>query len=417
MVLEALPPATQPTPRLLVFSTLFPSPGNPQAGLFIRERMFRVGATIPIVVLAPLPWVPLQGFLRRWRPHWRPPAPRFEVQRGIEVYRPRFLSLPGIAKRLDGWFLALGSLGTARRLRRSFSFNVIDAHFAYPDGYAASLLGAWLRLPVTITLRGTEPRLALHPGIRKRMIRALSRADRIFAVAASLKRAAVELGIPDSKIRVIGNGVDLELFRPVPRSEARAALGLDSDDPVLITVGGLVERKGFHRVIACLPQLRRRFPSIRYLIVGGPGPEGDWTERLHRQVQTLDLESNVRFLGTMGPAALRVPLSAADVFVLATQNEGWANVFLEAMACGLPVVTTDVGGNAEVVARPELGRLVPPGDARALEAAIAEAVEAVWDHEAIRSYARANSWNERVAVLQGEFERIAADRARGKERP
>jgi teichuronic acid biosynthesis glycosyltransferase TuaC len=179
---------------------------------------------------------------------------------------------------------------------------------------------------------------------------------------------------------------------------------------VLISVGGLTERKGFHRVLDCLPVLVKQFPGLQYLIVGAAGPEGDWGERLRRQVAELGLEDTVRFPGFVPPEKLREPLSAADVFVLATRNEGWANVFLEAMACGLPVVATDVGGNREVVCDDALGRIVPFGDHAALCAAISEALSGNWDREAIISHARRNSWDDRVSVLVEEFRRLAHGR-------
>jgi teichuronic acid biosynthesis glycosyltransferase TuaC len=393
-------------PRLLVFTTLFPHPGQPKAGLFIRERMFRVGKCLPLVVVAPVPWFPFQGIIRKWRPHFRPAAPRFEIQDGIEVYHPRFFSVPGLFKSLDGFFMALGSLATLQRLRHRFDFNIIDSHFAYPDGHAATLLGKWLKLPVTITLRGTEVPLAKLPARRRRMIEAMEHAGRIFSVSESLRQHAIALGIDPDKIRVVGNGVDTEKFQPVPKQEARQQLDIEPDAPVLISVGALVERKGFHRVIERLPSLCKRFPALRYLIVGGPSPEGDWTSQLQQQVAELGLEQHVHFLGALAPEELKTPLSAADVFVLATRNEGWANVFLEAMACGLPVVTTDVGGNAEVVANEELGTVVPFGDGDRLEQALAEALQRGWDREAILSYARANAWDRRVEVLTEEFGRL-----------
>ncbi len=393
-------------PRLVVFSTLFPHPGQPNGGLFIRERMFRVGQVLPLTVVAPVPWFPLQGLIRRWRPHFRPRAPRREVQDGVEVLHPRFFSVPGAFKWLDGLLLALGSLPAMLRVRRRFGCDLIDAHFAYPDGYAATLLGKWLKVPVTITLRGTEVPLARDPARRRRMVKALQAAARVFSVSASLKRHAVAMGIDESRIRVVGNGVDTAKFHRMPREEARRSLGLPPDAPVMVSVGALVERKGFHRVIECLPALRRRFPGLRYLVVGGPGPEGNREDALRRQVAQSGLEDVVLFLGTMPPEQLRLPLSAADLFVLATRNEGWANVFLEAMACGLPVVTTDVGGNAEVVSGPELGAVVPFGDQRALREAIARALAADWDREAIVAHARANSWDDRVGVLVEEFTRL-----------
>jgi Glycosyltransferase len=394
-------------PRIVVFTTLFPNPGQPNAGLFIRERMFRVGQTLPLKVVAPVPWFPFQGLIRRWKPHFRPEAPRAQIQAGIEILHPRFLSVPGIFKSLDGVFMALGSFPTLLRLKRRFDFQIIDSHFAYPDGYAAALLGRWLKVPVTITLRGTEARLSRNFFSRRLIFKALTRAARIFSVADSLKRNAMALGIAADRIRVVGNGVDANKFNPIPQNEARCELSLPIDVPVLVSIGGLCERKGFHRVIECLPGLRESFPGIRYLIVGGPSSEGDWSERLKQQVSELGLDETVRFLGSMPPDRLKVPLSAANMFVLATRNEGWANVFLEAMVCGLPVVTTDVGGNAEVVCKPELGKVVPFGDRRALSQAIADTLEIDWDRKEIVNYAHANSWDQRVAVLISEFKQIA----------
>lgn len=394
-------------PGIVVFSSLFPHPGQPNAGLFIRERMFRVGAALPLKVIAPVPWFPLQGLIRKWRPHFRPEAPRSEIQAGIEVLHPRFFSVPGFFKSLDGLFMALGSLPTLWRLKRRFDFRIIDAHFAYPDGYAATLLGRWLGVPATITLRGTEARLSRSFLHRRLMLKAMTRAARVFSVAGALKRTAMAMGVAEEKIRVVGNGVDTHKFHPIPQDEARHSLGLPLDAPILVSVGGLCERKGFHRIIECLPELKKTFPAIRYLIVGGAGAEGDWSEKLKRQVAELGLEETVRFLGPMPPDRLKAPLSAADVFVLATRNEGWANVFLEAMACGLPVVTTDVGGNAEVVCNPGLGKLVPFGDHHALAGAMMAALNTDWDRKRIADHARANSWDQRVAVLTGEFMKIA----------
>jgi glycosyltransferase involved in cell wall biosynthesis len=292
------------------------------------------------------------------------------------------------------------------RLRCRGACDIIDAHFAYPDGYAGTLLGKWFKVPVTITLRGTEVRLTDDWAHRKRILSALSRAARVFAVANSLKRHVVGLGANSGKIRVIGNGVDSSKFSRIDKSKARAALDLPLDAPILITVGGLVERKGFHRVIESLPELRSEFPNLRYLIVGGASAEGDWRLRLESQVARLGLTDAVRFLGSLPSDQLHAPLSAADVFVLPTRNEGWANVLLEAMACGLPVLTTDVGGNREVVCDEKLGLIVPFGDDAALRRAISEALRKEWDHDSIVAYARENDWSNRVTILVEEFEGI-----------
>ena len=394
-------------PHLIVLTDLFPHAGTPGAGPFIRTRMFRVARELPLTVVVPVPWFPGQGLIRRFKPHYRPPAPRAEVQDGIRVLLPRFFSVPGVFRRLDSLFIALACRSVVGRLRREHPGSVIDAHFAYPCGHAAVLLGRWFGLPTTVTMRGTEVSLAADPARRRRIVAALQGATRVFAVSDSLRRHAGALGVDRDKVQVVGNGVDLDRFFPVDRVAARARFGIAAEAPVLATVGGLVERKGFHRVIELLPRLRERHPGLRYLAVGGPGPEGDIGARLQAQARELGVADVTIFTGTLPADELRWPLSAADVFVLPTRNEGWANVLLEAMACGLPVVASDVGGNAEVVSRPELGTIVPFGDAEALFAALDGALSQPWDREAIRAHAAANTWDERVAVLVRAFRALS----------
>jgi Glycosyltransferase len=304
--------------------------------------------------------------------------------------------------------MALGAARIVRKLRSERLVDIIDAHFAYPDGYAAAMTGRWLSVPVTVTLRGTEVRHAASPSIRQRLRRTFELATRLFAVSDSLRRLAIELGVPSQKVAVVGNGVDAQLFRAVPTWQARQALGIPRDARVLVTVGGLVERKGFHRVIGCLPDLQRKHADVHYLIVGSAGPEGDYLPQLKALIAALDMWDRVHFLGALPAEGVCKALSAADVFVLASRNEGWANVLLEAMACGLPVVATDVGGNAEVVSREDLGTIVPFGDQSALTKALDEALTRAWDRNSIRRYAEENDWRTRVNVLLAEFQRIQA---------
>lgn len=400
-------------PRLLVLSSLFPSPAQPGAGLFIRERMFRVGRHLPIVIVAPQPWFPFQSLIRSFRPHFRPMAPRFENQSGFEIHRPWFLCFPGVLKQLDGLLMALCSWSTVRRLVKQHRLNAIDAHFGYPDGRAATLLGRWLGLPVMITLRGKEERQA-RTVVGVPLANAIRAADRLVCVSKALRQCAIEAGASPEKATVIGNGVDITKFHRIGQAETRRDLGIPQDAQVLISVGTLIERKGFHRVIACFPRLLDEFPKLRYLVVGGVGPEGDMSDSLKRQVAGLGLADRVHFLGPLAPERLKAAYSAADLFVLATSYEGWANVFLEAMACGLPVVTTRVGGNAEVVSSAELGDLVEFGDETALGEAIGRALRKPWDRDAIVSYARGNGWDERIRALLGELEALVAMRGPGE---
>lgn len=370
--------------------------------------MFRVGKQRKIVVLAPQAWFPGQALIRRFRPHFRPPAPRFEVMAGVEVHRPRYLSLPGVLKRLDGISMGLCSLRTARRLVRDFKLNILDVHFAYPAGRAGAFLAPRLGLPMVLTLRGKEKRES-YGNLRGSLTRAITTARRVITVSNDLRDLAVELGAHRSRVHVVGNGIDVAKFSPIPQAQARTRLGLGADWQILVSVGGLVKRKGFQRVIGVLPALLREFSRLHFVIVGGAGPEGDDSLEFKTMASGLGLADRVHFFGPKPPEQLFEVLSAADVFVLASSYEGWANVLLEAMACGLPVVATDVGGNSQVVNNEKLGFLTALGDAEALAKAIERALCSPWDRNEIRAYAQANAWDRRIPLLLEIFDAVLSE--------
>lgn len=390
-------------PIVAVLSSLFPTPDNPIAGVFVRERMFRVARRLPLTVYAPRPWSPVDGLLRRWRPGFRVPAPQSVEDEGVPVHYPRFLSAPAVLKRWDGAAMARSLLRPLRRLQRDSGLDLIDAHFGYPDGYAAVLLGERLGVPVTVTFRGTEARLAREPWARRRLQATVRGAARVFTVSESLRALAIGLGAEEARTEVMANGVDTLRFRPRDRLAARRRLGLEGSDQVLVTVGGLCERKGQHRVIELLPDLG---PRVRYLLVGGASGEGDERGRLQRLAARLGVTDRVHFLGSRPPDELPDLYSAADVSVLASSNEGWANVLLESLACGVPVVATDVGGNREVIAGERLGRVVPLGDPRALREAIRQALATRWDSSALRRHALQHDWEDRADVLALALQRL-----------
>jgi len=404
-------------PRIIVYSSVFPSSAAPTAGTFIRERMFRVARRVPLAVVAPQPWSPFDALLRRIRPAFRPVRAAFEVMDGVEVHRPRFLSVPGVLKRFDGLLMAWSTWSCVRDLHARFHATLVDAHFGYPDGFAAAWIARRLHLPMTLTIRGSKDQRLIgtsrEPGLRF----ALSSARRLISVSESLVRdVGLPLGIQADRFSVIGNGVDLERFRPEDRDAARRRLGIDSDARVVIGVGNLIELKGFHRVIPLLRGLRARHPKLLYLIVGGGAGQGDMSARLLALARENGVADAVRLCGRQPQDELRWFYSAADVFALATEYEGWANVLLEAMACGLPVVTTRVGGNDQVVRDPGTGTLVDYWDADAFAAALDDALGRAWSRDRILDYARANSWDARVDALLDLFAEVDREGTRA-ERP
>jgi len=374
--------------RVLLLSTVFPNAAQPVHGVFVRERMRALPDDLEVRVVAPTPWFP---FVSGLRPGLRPRVPAREEQGGVEVLHPRFFSVPGIAKCLDGLFLFLALLPVLLRLRRRFPFEVIDAHFVYPEGLAAVLLGKVFHVPVVVTLRGMLPLLVPFRLRRPQLRFTLRCAARVVAVSESLRQDAIGLGLAPERVRVIENGIDPELFRPIPRLEARRLLGLPDEGPLLVSVGTLAPRKGFHLVLEAVAALAPRFPGIRFAMVGGAGPEGAMEEELRALAARLGIPFRAIFAGSRSRAELAAWYSAADLFVLASAHEGCPNVVLEALACGTPVVATPVGNVPEILDSPEVG-LLTERSVLALVETIGAALARSWDRDTVRARVLPRTW-------------------------
>jgi glycosyltransferase involved in cell wall biosynthesis len=319
----------------------------------------------------------------------------------LQIHHPRYLVMPKIGMNWTPYSLFRALKRTLRDLLLSGrKYDLIDAHYFYPDGVAAVWLGRQFRIPVVVTARGSD--LSLIPDFRipRRMIRkAAEDADGLVAVCQALKGRLVELGSPAGRVTVLRNGVDLELFHPKERGLARATLGLKRR--TLGSVGLLIERKGHHHVIRALTEM----PETDLVIVGD-GPERSSLMSLARE---LGVAERVKFLGAVVQERLTDIYSAIDALVLASSREGWANVLLESMACGTPVVASAVWGTPEVITGREAGVLMPSLDARGVVVAVAQLFAAYPTHEMTRRYAERFSWD---ATTNGQirlFRQILAD--------
>jgi teichuronic acid biosynthesis glycosyltransferase TuaC len=392
-----------PRLRLLTFSSLFPSATRPNFGVFVENRLRHLVASgeVASTVLAPVPFFPSAN--PRFGDHARMAAtPRREVRHGLEVHHPRFPVIPRVGMSVAPWLLYRASLRAVRRMMRDgLQFDAIDAHYLYPDGVAAVWLGRALGRPVVITARGSDVTELPNYRVPRALIqRAIRDADALISVSAGLKAALVALGAPDGKVTVLRNGVEIDVFRPpADRAAARAALGLTR--PTLISVGGLIPRKGHDRSIAAMALL----PGYELLILG-EGPEHG---RLAAQIAALGLADRVRLLGPRPHAELPAYYGAADAMVLASSREGWANVLLESMACGTPVVASNIPGNPEVVQTRDAGVITRVNTAEG----IAEAVRALFaelpDRRATRAYAEPFGWDETSAGQEALFTRVVAE--------
>lgn len=380
--------------RLLTFSTLFPDSVRPNHGVFVENRLRHLVASGEAVstVLAPVPWFPSAN--PRFGAYARFAAvPPFEHRNGLDVHHPRYPVVPKFGMSAAPFLLYLAARrALARLMRAGLAFDVIDAHYLYPDGVAAGWLARDLGKPVVMTARGSDVTELPDYAIPRRLIRAaLARADALIGVSAALCARMVELGADAGKVTTLRNGVDTHIFRPADRAAARAALGLANR--TLIAVGHLIPRKRVHLTIAALAHL----PGWD-LIVVGDGPERPRLEALARET---GVAGRVRFLGAQPHHRLPEFYTAADAMVLASSREGWANVLLESMACGTPVIASNIPGNPEVVQRPEAGRIAADNTPEAIAAAVRDLFATEPDRAAVRAYAEPFSWD---ATTQGQLE-------------
>jgi glycosyltransferase involved in cell wall biosynthesis/predicted glycoside hydrolase/deacetylase ChbG (UPF0249 family) len=399
--------------RILSLSIEFPTPEEPGKGLFIWARLQALSAQSFLKVLSPI------ALLDYANPHGtllhrgKVPARRMDGQ--IEVIHPGWI-YPPRGGFLNAWCLFLALLWPVYRLRGTFRFDLLDAHFGHPDGVAAALLSVVFRKPLVVTLRGSE---LLHGRYRLRrhwMAWAARRASRVITMSGQLAELASSWGASENRIRVIPNGVNDKLFYLRDRDACRRQYGIDPRSKVILSAGDLAELKGHHVTIQALTKLLRSESRAELLIAGGVGRSGQFAQRLREQVSVAGLESHVRFLGEVSQEQLAELMSAADVFCLASFREGWPNVVNEALACGTPVVATDVGSVRRMISDVSYGTIVPPRDEETLSRALGEGLARHWEREKISNWGSKRSWDHVASEVLTEMEEVIAEQL-SEERP
>jgi glycosyltransferase involved in cell wall biosynthesis len=353
--------------RVLTLSTLFPDATRPNFGVFVEQQTLGLAARgdVELRVVAPIgvpPW-PL-GAMSHYRGFRS--VPEREVWKGLDVRRPRFATIPGTGARFHVAALTRRLIPLLEEVRRDFAFDVIDAEFFFPDGPAAVALGAHFGVPVSIKARGADIHHWGHAAGTAAAVRGAGlTADGLLAVSGAMKADMVAIGMPAERIRVHRTGVDLARFAPRERAAAKAAYGVTG--PLIVSLGALIPRKGHDVVIDAVVAI----PGATLLIAG----EGPARAALEARIAAGGLADRVRLLGSIPHDALPGLLAAADVMALASASEGLANAWVEALACGTPIVITDAGGAAEVVTEPGFGRIVgrdPQGFAGAIRALLTD---------------------------------------------
>ena len=380
--------------NILVITTLYPNKIQFRHGIFVETRIRKLqqSGKVAVTVIAPVPWFPCKIKLF---PQYSKlvDIPSSEIRHGIKIYHPRYLVVPKIGMLLTPIFLAWAIYRQIQHLKRAEnqSYDLIDSHYYYPDGVACALVAKVLNIPLTITARGSDINLITDFALPRKMILWASRiAAYNLAVCNALKERMIALGVSAETAQVVRNGVDLELFKPLgKREELRKKW--PAHHCLLVSVGNLIESKGHHLIIEAMLQL----PDYELFIVGS----GEWHAKLDALAQSIGVQDRVRFLGEMQQNQLVELYNCADVLILASSREGWANVLLEAMACGTPVIVTNVGGANEIVLSPEAGILFNERNTRAIVEAINQLFANYPERSKTRFYAEKFTWDETTQKL------------------
>jgi teichuronic acid biosynthesis glycosyltransferase TuaC len=373
--------------NILVLTTLFPNAIQTNRAVFTKQLCVNLRDYTGVMVVAPVPYFPpLKGF-GRWSQYSLIPK---EEHSDIAVYHPRYLVIPKL-EMLTGFNYFIGCLRLLKRIRKQYRFDVLNVHWAYPDGFAGILLGMVFNVPVVVTAHGSDVYIySKYPGVRRLLSWTMNKANSVIAVSKALK-SEIEMMSTKSQVKVIPcAAVDPHRFRMLEKSQCRKELGLPEDKKIVLFVGNLVHVKGVIHLIEAFNILKDAGQQNLLLILVGDGID---KPVLQDYVRRHDLEATVLVVGRKNHQEIPLWMNSADLFCLPSLSEGMPNVVIEAMACGSPVVGTRVGGVPDIIKTENLGYVVPPADSAALSKAIARALSVEWNHQAISKFAQQMTWD------------------------
>ena len=396
--------------NLLTFTSLYPSAQQPQHGVFVENRLRHIVALggVSTRVVAPVPWFPFSGS-RFGRYGAYADIADHETRFGIDIVHPRYVVIPKVGMSFAPALMYRATVKMLTKLRDDGEgFDLIDAHYFYPDGVAAAMVGAAIGRPVVISARGTDINLIPdHPAPRRQILQAASRAAAIIAVSEALRIRMIEIGIAPEKIAVLRNGVDTDVFALLDRDRVRRELGLDR--PTMVAVGNVLVSKGQDLAIRALALLE----DFALMIVGA-GPD---EAKFRGLAATLGVADRVRFVGRVPQEDLARYYGAADVAVLASMREGWPNVLLESLACGTPVVASNVGAVPEIITTPATGRIMTDRTPEALADAVRSLRAKLPDRNRVRAYAAEFGWEDTARAQKALYADVVATFATPGEPP
>jgi glycosyltransferase involved in cell wall biosynthesis len=384
--------------RLIVCSSNYPNPLEPNKGIFNGRRIRALAERTELTVVAPVPYFPKALPSQRYGQFAQ--IPHSAVLDGVRVHYPRVLVTPGFGRSLYGLFYAAGLLRPMARLIKECRPQAILAFWAYPDGVGAVLLSRWFKLPVFVCAMGCDVNnLDQHLGKRRMVGWAFRRSNGALAVSRALGSRIAGLGVDPVKIRVVPNGLDdAYLEQVVDGSDSRSSRGAGA---TVLYCGRLSPEKDPLCLMEAARLLFAKRPDVRLTFVG----DGPLRPRIEELATAWKIADRVALVGEVRHDQIAQHMRQADVLCLPSLREGYPNVLLEALACGLPIVATNVGGVPEIVSDERLGILVPTGQPGELAQALDTALCRNWDRHAMREAVRGRSWHDVASEILDFMER------------
>jgi teichuronic acid biosynthesis glycosyltransferase TuaC len=360
--------------NVLIVSHLIPNDVEKNNGTFVFDQVTMLSRFAKIKVIAPIVWFPFSKFTKRWGNLKN--IKRNQFYNNFEVCYPRYLAIPNkVSANLALFLYFISVFMESLNVRRKFEFDIIHAHFAYPDGTSSVLLSKIFNKPVVLTVHGSDINEFPNKNVLRRLvIYTLNHANHVVAVSESLKQNIIKLGIDENKVTVIPNGYDPKIFNISDKEKCRTKLGIPQNKKILLFVGNLVDIKGVNYLIEAMAKIIKQEKDVLLIIIG----EGDRKEKLKLLSKSYTLENYIVFVGSQKHTNIPLWFNACDLFVLPSVSEGFGIVLIEAAACGKPIVASNVGGIPEA-SNPIARKLVPPKNPEALAISILEMLSSNFD--------------------------------------
>jgi glycosyltransferase involved in cell wall biosynthesis len=302
---------------------------------------------------------------------------------GVTAHYYDYPVLPLVSRPFNGWVAGRALLPHVKR----FNPDLVFSYCLYPDGYAGLTVANALSVPFAAMGVGSDVH-SIHDRFSLKHTQTLLRkADLLLAISGDLRQRMISIGAPAAITRTVLSGSDPQVFHVRDRSAARAQLLIAPSAEAVVFIGRMDLRKGLHELVDAAVSLQPKRPNLHVYLIGD-GPD---TPLVESAIAANNASAYIHLVPACSFEHVATWMAAADLVTLPSYMEGCPNVILEALACGRPVVATNVGGIPEIMSD-ACGRLVPPRDPQALARALDSVLDTTWDATSIAAHF-SRSWS------------------------